>query len=112
MSIVYLRIDVTEVVGLAGVTEVVGLAGVTEVVGLAGVTEVVGLAGVAEVVGLAGSPPAEDGCVQMLSSVTEDKLSEVYNGHIMAMVLPYHAGTNCYTHIHMSVVYSLIGATE
>ena len=33
-----------------------------------------------EVVGLAGSPPAEDGCVQMLSSVTEDKLSEVSNG--------------------------------
>ena len=31
-------------------------------------------------VGLAGSPPAEDGCVQMLSSVTEDKLSEVSNG--------------------------------
>ena len=31
-------------------------------------------------VGLAGSPPAEDGCVQMLSSVTEDKLSEVDNG--------------------------------
>ena len=30
----------------------------------------VGLAGVTEVVGLAGSPPAEDGCVQMLSSVT------------------------------------------
>ena len=67
-------------VGLAGVTEVVGLAGVTEVVGLAGVTEVVGLAGVTEVVGLAGSPPAEDGCVQLLSSVTEDKLSEVSNG--------------------------------
>ena len=36
MRIVYLRIGVTEVVGLAGVTEVVGLAGVTEVVGLAG----------------------------------------------------------------------------
>ena len=71
MSIVFLRIGVAEVVGLAGVTEVVGLAGVTEVVGLAGVTEVVGLA---------GSPPAEDGCVQMLSSVTEDKLSEVSNG--------------------------------
>ena len=71
---------VTEVVGLASVTEVVGLAGVTEVVGLAGVTEVVGLAGVTEVVGLAGSSPAEDGCVQMLSSVTEDKLSEVSNG--------------------------------
>ena len=71
---------VTEVVGLAGVTEVVGLAGVTEVVGLAGVAEVVGLAGVTEVVGLAGFPPAEDGCVQMLSSVTEDKLSEVSNG--------------------------------
>ena len=35
--------------------------------------------GVTEVVGLAGSPPAEDGCVQMLSSVTEDKLSEVSN---------------------------------
>ena len=68
---------VTEVVGLAGVTEAVGLAGVTEVVGLAGVTEVVGLAGVTEVVGLAGSLPAEDGCVQMPSSVTEDKLSEV-----------------------------------
>ena len=31
-------------------------------------------------VGLAGSPPAENGCVQMLSSVTEDKLSEVDNG--------------------------------
>ena len=30
--------------------------------------------------GLAGSPPAEDGCVQMLSSVTEDKLSEDGNG--------------------------------
>ena len=72
--------SVTEVVGLAGVTEVVGLAGVTEVVGLADVTEVVGLAGVTEVVGLAGSPPTEDGCVQMLSSVTEDKLSEVVNG--------------------------------
>ena len=41
----------------------------------------VGLAVVTEVVGLAGSPPAEDGCsVQMLSSVTEDKLSEVSNG--------------------------------
>ena len=39
-----------------------------------------GLAGVTEVVGLAGSPPAEDGCVQMLSSVTENKLSEVGNG--------------------------------
>ena len=49
-------------------------------VGLAGVTEVVVLAGVTEVVGLAGSPPAEDGCVQMLSSVTENKLSEVVNG--------------------------------
>ena len=31
-------------------------------------------------VGLAGFPPAEDGCVQMLSSVTEDKLSKVSNG--------------------------------
>ena len=71
MNIVYLRI---------GVTEVVGLAGVTEVVGLAGVTEVIGLAGVIELVGLTVSPPAEDGCVQMLSSVTEDKLSEVGNG--------------------------------
>ena len=39
----------------------------------------VGLAGVTEVVGLAGSPPAEGGCVQMLSSVTEDKLSEDAN---------------------------------
>ena len=78
--ILYFRIAATEVVGLAGVTEVVGLAGVTEAVGLAGVTEVVGLAGVTEVVGLAGSPPAEDGCVQMLSSVTEDKLSEASNG--------------------------------
>ena len=58
----------------------VGLAGVTEVVGLAGVTKVVGLAGVTEVVGLAGSPPAEDGCVQMLSSVTENKLSGAGNG--------------------------------
>ena len=71
MTTVYLQIGVTEVVGLAGVTEVVGLAGVSDVVGLAGVTEVVGLA---------GSPSAEDGCVQMLSSVTEDKLSEVSNG--------------------------------
>ena len=33
-----------------------------------------------EVVGLAGSPPTEDGCVQMLSSVTEDKLSDTSNG--------------------------------
>ena len=33
-----------------------------------------------EVVGLAGSPAAEGGCVQMLSSVTVDKLSEVSNG--------------------------------
>ena len=49
-------------------------------------TEVVGLAGVTEVVGLAGSLPAEDGCVQMLSSVTEDKLSEVSND------VTYHAG--------------------
>ena len=39
----------------------------------------VGIAGVTEVVGLAGLPPAEDGCVQTLSSVTEDKLSEVDN---------------------------------
>ena len=69
MSIVYLRIGVTELVDEP-----------TEVVGLAGVTEVVWLAGVTEVVGLAGSPPAEDGCVQMLSSVTEDKLSEIGNG--------------------------------
>ena len=45
---------------------------------LIGVTELVDES--AEVVGLAGSPPAEDGCVQMLSSVTEDKLSEVNNG--------------------------------
>ena len=59
---------------------VYSLIGVAEVVGLAGVAEVVGLAGVTEVVGLAGSSPAEDGCVQMLSSVTEDKLSEVGNG--------------------------------
>ena len=65
---------------LIRVAEVVGLAGVTEVVGLAGVTEVVGLAGVTEVVGLAGSPPAEDGCLQMLSSVSVDKLREVSNG--------------------------------
>ena len=36
--------------------------------------------GVTEVVGLAGSPPAEDGCIQVLSSVTEDKLSEVGDG--------------------------------
>ena len=35
---------------------------------------------VTEVVGLAGSPPVEDGRVQMLSFVTEDKLSEVDNG--------------------------------
>ena len=52
-------------------------------------TEVVGLAGVTEEVGLAGSPPAEDGCVQMLSSVTEDKLSEVSNG------VTYHASSWC-----------------
>ena len=39
--------------------------------------------------GLAGSPPAEDGCVQMLSSVTEDKLSEDGNG------VTYHAGLWC-----------------
>ena len=71
MSIVYLRIGVAEVVGLAGVAEVVGLAGVADVVGLAGVTEVVGLA---------GSSPAEDGCVQMLSSVTENKWSKDGNG--------------------------------
>ena len=69
-------------VGLAGVTEVVGLAGANEVVGLAGANEVVGLAAANEVVGLAGFPPAEDGCVQMLSSVTEDKLSEVSNGGV------------------------------
>ena len=44
--------------------------------------------GVTEVVGLAGSPPAENGCVQMLSSVTEDKLSEVSNGdHISCRFL-------------------------
>ena len=67
-------------IGLAGVTEEVGLAGVTEVVGLAGVTKVVGLAGVTEVVGLPGSPPAEVGCVQILSSVTEDKWSEDSSG--------------------------------
>ena len=35
---------------------------------LIGVTELVDEP--TEVVGLAGSPPAEDGCVQMLSSVT------------------------------------------
>ena len=57
---------------------VYSLIGVTELVDE--LAEVVGLAGVTEVVGLAGSPPAEDGCVQMLSSVTEDKLSEVSNG--------------------------------
>ena len=56
---------------------VYSLIGVTESVDEP--TEVVGLAGVTEVVGLAGSPPAEDGCAQMLSSVTEDKLSEVDN---------------------------------
>ena len=44
---------------------------------LIGVTESVDE--LTEMVGLAGSPPAEDGCVQMLSSVTEDKLSEVSN---------------------------------
>ena len=54
------------------------LIGVTESVDEP--TEVVGLAGVTEVVGLAGSPPAKDGCVQMLLSVTKDKLSEVDNG--------------------------------
>ena len=46
-----------------------------------GLADNVGVALVVKlVVGLAGSPPAEDGCVQMLSSVTEDKLSEVSNG--------------------------------
>ena len=45
---------------------------------LIGVTELVDEP--TEVVGLAGSPPAKDGCVQMLSSVTEDKLSKVNNG--------------------------------
>ena len=44
---------------------------------LIGVTESVDE--LTEVVGLAGLPPAEDGCVQMLSSVTEDKMSEVSN---------------------------------
>ena len=29
-----------------------------------------------EVVGQAGLPPGEDGCVQMLSSVREDKFSQ------------------------------------
>ena len=75
---VILTIHMSIVYSLIGVTELVDE--LTEVVGLAGVTEVVGLAGVTEVVGLAGSPPTEDGCVQMLSSVTEDKLSEVSNG--------------------------------
>ena len=46
--------------------------------------EVVGLPGVTEGVGLAGSPPAENGCVQMISSVTEEKLSEVDNGVIIS----------------------------
>ena len=35
-------------------------------------------------VGLAGSSPAEDGCVQMISSLTEEKLSEVDNGVIIS----------------------------
>ena len=39
---------------------------------------------VTEVVGLTGSPPAEDRCVQMLSIVIEDKLSEVGNGVIIS----------------------------
>ena len=62
----YTQIHVTIVYSLIGVTE--------------SVDELVGLAGANEVVGLAGLPPAEDGCVQMLSSVTENKLSEVSNG--------------------------------
>ena len=82
----------------------VGLAGVTEVVGLAGVTEVVGLAGVTEVVGLAGSPPAEDGCVQKLSSVTEDKLSEVYNGYIMQVPGVCECIPTCAKHFNLSQV--------
>ena len=53
---------------------------------LIGVTELVDES--TEVVGLAGSPPAEDGCVQMLSSVTEDKLSEVCNSVNIIMQVP------------------------
>ena len=43
-------------------------------------------------VGLAGSPPAEGGCVQRLSSVTEDKLSEVDNE---VNICIYHAAFSC-----------------
>ena len=57
---------------------------------LIGVTELVDEP--TEVVGLAGSPPAEDGCVQMLSSVTEDKMSEVSN---VVKLLTYYAGSWC-----------------
>ena len=57
---------------------VYSLIGVTELVDEP--TEVVVLAGVTEVVWLAGSPPTENGCVQMVSSVAVDKLSEVSNG--------------------------------
>ena len=67
------------------------------------VTEVVGLAGVTEAVGLAGSPPAEDGCVQMPSSVTEDKLSEVDNGvkHIMQVPGVCECVPTCAKHFNL-----------
>ena len=72
-----------------------------EVVGLAGVTEVVGLAGVTEVVELPGLPPAEDGYVQMLSSVTEDKLSEVSNG--VSISCRFLVSVNVYLQVYLLV---------
>ena len=57
----------------------------------------VGLAGETEKVWLAGSPPAEDGCVQMLSSVTEDKLSEDSNG--VNMSCRFLVSVNVYLHV-------------
>ena len=70
---------------------------------LIGVTELVDEP--TEVVGLAGSPPAEDGCVQMLSSVTEDKLSEVSNGvntYIMQVPGVCECIPTCAKHFNLS----------
>ena len=61
-------------------------------------------------VGLAGSPPAENGCVQMLSSVTEDKLSEVSNGvntscKVLLSVNVYTYVCTCAKYFNLSVRY-------
>ena len=63
---------------------------------------------VTEVVGLAGSPPAEDGCVQMLSSVTEDKLSEVDNGVNISCrsLLSVNRIPTCAKHFNLLQVYT------